>query len=80
MMPKPILENEDSSNYQLYLNNRFSVVRQMRYSTAAEDSGNELDFCILLNGLPIMTFELKMKVQVKTMDTVSINTVTTVPP
>lgn len=59
MMPKPVLENEESNNYQLYLNNRFSVVRQMRYSTAAEDSGNELDLCILLNGLPFMTFELK---------------------
>ena len=59
MMPKPVLENEDTSNYQLYLSNRFSVVRQMRYSTAADDSGNELDLCILLNGLPLMTFELK---------------------
>lgn len=59
MMPKPVLENEDSANYQLYLSNRFSVVRQMRYSTAADDSGNELDLCILLNGLPVMTFELK---------------------
>lgn len=59
MMPKPVLEEEDSSNYQLYLSNRFSVVRQMRYSTTADDSGNELDMCILLNGLPLMTFELK---------------------
>lgn len=59
MMPRPVLENEDSSNYRLYLNNRFSVVRQMRYSKAADDKGNELDLCILLNGLPLMTFELK---------------------
>lgn len=59
MMTKPVLEEEDSSNYQLYLSNRFSVVRQMRYSTTADDSGNELDMCILLNGLPLMTFELK---------------------
>lgn len=59
MMPKPVLEEEDSSNYQPYLSNRFSVVRQMRYSTTADDSGNELDMCILLNGLPLMTFELK---------------------
>lgn len=59
MMPKPVLENEDSNNYQLYLSNRFSVVRQMRYSTATDDCGNELDMCILLNGLPLMTFELK---------------------
>ena len=59
MMPKPILDAPDSANYQLYLQNRFSVVRQMRYSTASEDKGNELDLCILLNGLPLMTFELK---------------------
>ena len=59
MMPKPVLESKETSNYQLYLSNRFSVVRQMRYSTAKEDSGNELDLCILLNGLPLMTFELK---------------------
>ena len=59
MMPKPVLESEETDNYQLYLSNRFSVVRQMRYSTAKEDSGNELDLCILLNGLPLMTFELK---------------------
>ena len=59
MMPKPVLENDETDNYQLYLSNRFSVVRQMRYSTAKEDSSNELDLCILLNGLPLMTFELK---------------------
>ena len=59
MMPKPVLESTDSSNYQLYLSNRFSVVRQMKYSTAEDDKNNELDLCILLNGLPLMTFELK---------------------
>ena len=59
MMPKPVLDGPESKNYQLYLHNRFSVVRQMRYSTASEDKGNELDLCILLNGLPLMTFELK---------------------
>lgn len=79
-MPKPVLENEDSNNYQLYLSNRFSVVRQMRYSTATDDCGNELDMCILLNGLPLMTFELKMKAQVKIMGMVFINIVTTVHP
>ena len=59
MMPKPVLDGPESANYQLYLNNRFSVVRQMRYSTSVDDRGNELDMCILLNGLPLMTFELK---------------------
>lgn len=55
---KPVLEGEGTDNYRLYRANRFSIVRQMRYSTG-EDSGNELDMCILLNGIPLFTFELK---------------------
>lgn len=55
---KPVLEGEGTDNYRLYRANQFSVVRQMRYSTGA-DSGNELDLCILLNGIPLFTFELK---------------------
>ena len=55
---KPTLEGEGTENYRLYRANRFSVVRQMRYSMGA-DSGNELDLCILLNGIPLFTFELK---------------------
>ncbi len=56
---KPVLAGTDSEAWQLYRANRFSIVRQMRYSTASTDSGNELDLCILLNGLPLFTFELK---------------------
>lgn len=56
---KPQLEGEGTDNYRLYRANRLSVVRQMRYSTSPADSSNELDLCILLNGLPIFTFELK---------------------
>ena len=55
---KPVLEGEGTDNYRLYRANRFSVVRQMRYSLG-KDSGNELDLCILLNGIPLFTFELK---------------------
>src|SRR6218665_2883175 len=36
--------------------NIFSVTRQVRYSN---DSGNELDLVIFVNGLPVLTFELK---------------------
>ncbi len=36
--------------------NIFSVTRQVRYSN---DSGNELDLVIFINGLPVLTFELK---------------------
>lgn len=43
----------------LYEQNRFSIVRQMRYSTATADRGNELDLVILINGIPIITCELK---------------------
>lgn len=56
---KPVLDGENSDNYHLYRANVFSVVRQMRYSTGASDSANELDLCILLNGIPLFTMELK---------------------
>lgn len=36
--------------------NIFSVTRQVRYSNV---SGNELDMVIFINGLPVLTFELK---------------------
>ena len=36
--------------------NIFSVTRQVRYSN---NSGNELDLVIFINGLPVLTFELK---------------------
>ncbi|TKS55044.1 type I restriction endonuclease subunit R [Luteimonas yindakuii] len=36
--------------------NIFSVTRQVRYS---HDSGNELDLVVFINGLPVLTFELK---------------------
>lgn len=56
---KPQYDDPESEFQQLYQQNRFSVVRQMRYSTAPQDSGRELDLCILINGLPIITVELK---------------------
>lgn len=56
---KPVLGGTQTAAYRLYEQNRFSVVRQMRYSTDAADCGNELDLCILINGIPIITCELK---------------------
>lgn len=50
---------EGSEPDLLYKANRFAVVRQMRYSTAAADSQNSIDLVILCNGLPIITAELK---------------------
>jgi type I restriction enzyme R subunit len=40
----------------LYQQNRFSIVRQLKYSTRNE---NSLDMVIFLNGIPIITAELK---------------------
>lgn len=42
---------------ELYAKNIFSVTRQLNYSK--QNPLLALDFCIFLNGLPIMTFELK---------------------
>lgn len=56
---KPVNEDPDSEYYQLYLQNRFSVVEEMRYSTTPPDNKNRLDLCILINGIPIITCELK---------------------
>ena len=71
MQTKPTLAGEDSALHQLYLANRFAVVRQMRYSLDKADKGNELDLCILLNGFPIITAELKTKAPDRTTPTVS---------
>lgn len=56
---KPQYDDAESEFQQLYLQNRFSVVRQMRYSNGPLDGRNELDLTILVNGLPIITAELK---------------------
>ena len=57
---KPVLEGEGTDNYRLYRANRFSVVRQMRYSLG-KDSGNELDLCILLNGIPFIYLRVEKR-------------------
>ena len=41
---------------EAFAKNIFSVTRQVRYSN---NSGNELDMVIFINGLPVLTFELK---------------------
>lgn len=49
-------ENKDTAK-ALYAKNIFSVTRQLRYSI---DAGKlALDLCIFINGLPVITFELK---------------------
>lgn len=46
----------NASAAEAFDKNIFSVTRQLRYSN---DSGNELDLVIFINGLPVLTFELK---------------------
>ncbi len=41
----------------LYDQNRFSVTRQLRYSS--DNAQLALDLCLFINGLPVATFELK---------------------
>ena len=41
----------------MYEKNIFSVTRQLRYSTVANKLA--LDMCVFINGLPVITFELK---------------------
>ena len=52
---RPSLENPDAA--ELYEKNIFSVTRQLQYSKF--NPLLALDLCVFLNGLPIITFELK---------------------
>ena len=51
--PKSGLAPEHQEHYQ---SNRFSLVRQLRYSTRNQ---NSIDLVLFLNGLPLITIELK---------------------
>lgn len=48
---------ENQKAVELYQNNIFSITRQLRYSLS--EQALALDLCLFINGLPIMTFELK---------------------
>ena len=50
----------------LYSQNRFSVTRQLRYST--DNAQLALDLCLFINGLPVVTFELKNSLTKQTVD------------
>lgn len=51
---------------EMYQKNIFSVTRQLRYSI---DAGRlALDLCIFINGLPVMTFELKNQLTKQNVD------------
>lgn len=42
-----------------YRDNRFEVVRQLRYGTLPDDIDNSVDIVLFLNGIPVVTMELK---------------------
>ena len=42
-----------------YEANRFELVRQLRYGTLPDDVDNSIDVTLFLNGIPIVTMELK---------------------
>ena len=48
--------NLNPDHFQQYQNNQFSITRQIRYS---QQNQNELDLVITINGIPIITLELK---------------------
>lgn len=52
---KPV-SSLNEKDEELYRKNRFSVTRQVHYS---KDNNNSLDLVVFVNGLPIITFELK---------------------
>ncbi len=51
---------------ELYAANRFSVTRQLRYSL--DETRRALDLCLFINGLPIVTFELKNSLTKQTVE------------
>lgn len=60
MLPTP----GNASAAEAFAQNIFSVTRQVRYSN---NSGKELDLVVFINGLPLLTFELKNSLTKQTM-------------
>lgn len=57
---RPQMSTGDNDEFvQLYQQNRFAVVKEFRYSNDPKDEKNRIDLVFLINGLPIMTCELK---------------------
>ena len=51
---------------QLFARNRFTVTRQLRYSR--DETQRSLDIVLFINGLPVITFELKNNLTKQTVD------------
>ncbi len=50
----------------LFAANRFTVTRQLRYSR--DETRRALDLCLFINGLPVITFELKNRLTKQTVE------------
>ena len=58
-------ENNEKAR-EMFQKNIFSVTRQLRYS---QDAGKlALDLCLFINGLPVITFELKNQLTKQNVD------------
>ena len=44
---------------ELYNKNQFAVMRQLRYAIKEEDKNNSIDMGLFVNGIPLITIELK---------------------
>ena len=57
---RPQLVNDEEDEFvQLYKQNRFAIIKEFHYSNDSKDEKNRIDLVFLINGLPIMTCELK---------------------
>lgn len=57
---RPQLVNDEEDEFvQLYKQNRFAIIKEFHYSNDNKDEKNRIDLVFLINGLPIMTCELK---------------------
>lgn len=57
---------ENTKAVERHALNRFSITRQLRYSR--EETQRALDLCAFINGLPVMTFELKNSLTKQTVE------------
>jgi len=57
---------ENAKAVERHAANRFSITRQLRYSR--EETKRALDLCAFINGLPVMTFELKNSLTKQTVE------------
>jgi len=62
--PTPAPQNQKAAT--LFAQNRLTITRQVHYS--ARDTGKSLDLVAFVNGLPVMTFELKNHITNQTVE------------